>query len=314
MAKYLITGGCGFIGSHLVEGLVALGHHVKVLDDLSSGKKNFLPREVELIQGNILEQELVFKALSQVDGCFHLAAISSVEKSIHQWRATTEVNLLGIIHLFEAIAKLDNPIPVIYASSAAVYAGNKTFPLNESDLLSPTTPYGVDKIGNEYHAKMAWNLFQIPSIGFRFFNVYGPRQDPSSPYSGVIALFTKQILSGKPVTIFGDGGQVRDFIYVGDIVRYLLVALENSISNAQVFNLCTGQGHTIEKLADLIGKITGKHVKKEFAPPREGDPKMSIGDPMKAINTFGIKADVNLKEGLELLLASLKVNHKTLKN
>ncbi|NGX53945.1 MAG: UDP-N-acetylglucosamine 4-epimerase [Chlamydiae bacterium] len=306
MAKYLVTGGCGFIGSHLVERLIKRGDQVRILDDLSTGKRERAAQEAELLIGSITEKNDLKRALSGVDGCFHLAAVASVETSIKRWSATHLVNLFGTIQLFETIAEQGHPIPVVYASSAAVYGGLDRLPLKESESISPLSPYGVDKLGCELQAAVAYHLFGIPSVGFRIFNVYGPHQDPSSPYSGVIALFNDKIAQGTPITIFGDGEQQRDFVYVGDVVRFLVAAMKRENTQAELFNLCTGRGTSINRLAELIGKMAQLEVKKEYQPSRKGDLPLSIGDPTKAETYFGIKANTPFEEGLMEIKKLLK--------
>ncbi len=298
MAKYLVTGGCGFIGSHLVERLIERGDQVRILDDLSTGKRERAAQEAELFIGSITDKDDLKRALSGVDGCFHLAAVASVETSIKRWSATHLVNLFGTIQLFETIAKQGHPIPVVYASSAAVYGGLDRLPLKESASISPLSPYGADKLGCEQQAAVAYHLFGIPSVGFRIFNVYGPHQDPSSPYSGVIALFNDRIAQGSPITIFGDGEQQRDFVYVGDVVRFLVAAMERENSQSKLFNLCTGRGTSINRLAELIGEVAQTEVTREYRPPRKGDLPLSIGDPTKAESYFDFKATTTFEEGL----------------
>ncbi|NGX55466.1 MAG: UDP-N-acetylglucosamine 4-epimerase [Chlamydiae bacterium] len=306
MAKYLVTGGCGFIGSHLVERLIKRGDQVRILDDLSTGKRERTPQTAELIIGSITEKSKLKKALSGVDGCFHLAAVASVEISIKKWSTTHLVNLFGTIQLFETIAEQGHPIPVVYASSAAVYGGSDKFPLKENEPASPLSPYGADKLGCEQQAAVAYHLYQIPSVGFRIFNAYGPNQDPSSPYSGVIALFNDKIAQGSPITIFGDGERQRDFVYVGDVVRFLLAAMERKNTRAEIFNLCTGCGTSINRLAQLIGEVAQKEVKREYQPSRKGDLPLSIGDPTKAESYFGIKTIIPIEEGLMEIKKVLK--------
>lgn len=302
MGKYLVTGGCGFIGSHLVEGLLKKNHEVRVIDDLSSGKKENISKDVEFIEASITDRKSLSQALEGVDGCFHLAAIASVEKSTQKWSQTHEVNLTGLLYLFEEIKKFSTPIPVIYASSAAVYGHSSLFPLKESEKNFPVSPYGADKLACEQQAHVAYELFKIPSIGFRFFNVYGPRQSPHSPYSGVIAIFLDKILKGESIKIFGDGFQQRDFIYIDDIIEGLLKVTGPSLKGANVYNLCTGDSNSINNLADLIQELTQKRAVKQSVPPRLGDPKLSLGDPMLFERDYGFKPKISLKEGLAKLI------------
>ena len=249
MARYLVTGGAGFIGSHLVEALIADGHLVRVLDDLSSGRIENLPHGVDLITADVTEQRAVRRALSDVDGCFHLAAIASVERCRHEWLRSHKVNLAGTITVFEEACRaqkaLGRPLPVVYASSAAVYGNTSEIPISEAAPTRPINAYGVDKLGCELHAAVASRIHKLQAVGLRFFNVYGPRQDPHSPYSGVISVFCQRILRGAPLEIHGDGSQVRDFVYVRDVVNALRRAMDAAAPAAQVFNVCTGIGTKI---------------------------------------------------------------------
>lgn len=298
MSKYLITGGCGFIGSHLADALIGRGDKVRIIDDLSTGKRENAPQAAELIIGSILDLPLLQSSLQGIEGVFHLAAIPSVQRSIDEWSHVHQVNSGATVQLFEAITKLERKIPVVYASSSAVYGDVGSLPIQEQTPPMPLSPYGIDKLAGEMHARLLWDVFQIPSLSFRFFNVFGPRQDPSSPYSGVISIFSSRIAQNRPVTIFGDGEQRRDFIYVADVVRMMISAITRPMIGAEIFNLCTGKGTTINQLADLIGEVTGVAVKKEYAPPREGDIFCSIGDPSKAKKGLELETQYSLKEGL----------------
>ncbi|MBI1207289.1 MAG: NAD-dependent epimerase/dehydratase family protein [Azospirillum sp.] len=298
MAGFLVTGGCGFIGSHLVELLLATGHGVTVLDDLSSGKAENLPAGADLIVGSVAEPGTVATAMEGMDGCFHLAAIASVERSREDWLATNRVNLGGAINVFNA-ARGAEPVPVVFASSAAVYGDNPVMPLAESAPLRPLSGYGADKVACELHARVADGVHGVPVTGFRFFNVYGPRQDPHSPYSGVISIFANRISRGNPITVFGDGEQVRDFVYVGDVVRYLVAAMYRPRRGAPVFNICTGRPTSVNQLAQLLGDLCGRSVEAVPAPARGGDIRLSIGNPGQLTTEFGFSCNTELRSGLQ---------------
>lgn len=302
MAKYLVTGGCGFIGSHLSDLLIQRGHQVKILDDLSTGKISNAPSEAEIIVGTILDKTALRKALEGIDGCFHLAAVVSVEKTIRKWSESHSVNQLGTVTLFETIAEHTLPIPVIYASSSAVYGDCKTLPIAESAPLQPLSPYAVDKMCCEYHAAVAWSLYHIPTVGLRLFNVYGPRQDASSPYSGVISLFVDKICKLRPITIYGDGLQKRDFIHVRDVARFFAAAMENSKDGATIYNVCTGRAISIQELANTIEKISQKKAEKIYAPPRTGEILLSVGDLAHTQKTLNICTEINLEIGIDNLI------------
>lgn len=308
MPSYLVTGGCGFIGSHLADALVSLGHQVTILDNLSTGKLSNATSNARVVVGDICDTALVRDLIKEVDGCFHLAAIASVEKSKEDWTRTHQVNVTGTVTLFDAIHhRPQGIIPMIYASSAAVYGDNPHIPLTETEGGSPINAYGADKYSSELHAHIAFGIHGIPNLGCRFFNVYGPRQDPSSPYSGVISIFVNRILSGEDITIFGDGEQIRDFVYVSDIVDTLVIgmqALHKDVSGAHVINVCTGIPISLNILAETIEQIAHKHVKHHFKPPRLGDIRISLGDPSRCRKLLQTSPSIPLQIGLTRYITS----------
>lgn len=299
---YLVTGGCGFIGSHLVDLLIERGYAVRVLDDLSNGSRAHLSPHAEFLLGSVCDESSWREALQGVKGVFHLAALASVHESIAQWHKGHLINCGGTVSLFE----MAREIPIIFASSAAVYGHSTHLPLHEKELPNPLSPYAVDKFACEMHAQLAWLLHRTPSVAYRFFNVYGPRQNPTSPYSGVISKFTNHIHRKEPLTIYGNGEQQRDFIYVKDVVNILLKTMERPFEGAHVYNLCTGKTCSINALADLIGSLTGHPVKKEYLPERPGEIRISQGDPSKVYNERGLQAETSLEEGLRLYLQNLQ--------
>jgi UDP-glucose 4-epimerase len=300
MALYLVTGGAGFIGSHLVDALLGRGDRVRVLDDLSTGRRDNLDSRAELVVGDVADAEIVARTMAGADGCFHLAAIASVEMGNRDWLGTHRVNLTGAITVFDAArrARDGGPVPVVYASSAAVYGDSADLPLKETAATRPLSAYGADKLGCELHARVATIVHGVPTAGCRFFNVYGPRQDPTSPYSGVISIFFNRIGQGRGITIFGDGGQTRDFIYVGDVVQALLAIMERKTGEPGVFNICTGRSTSLLELADSVGQVFGRKAEITLAPPRAGDIRASLGDPALARSTLGFEARTPLPEGL----------------
>jgi UDP-glucose 4-epimerase len=318
-ATYLVTGGAGFIGSHLVASLRAEGHHVRVVDDFSTGRRENLPEggpeggpeEIAVIEGSITDAALMREAVAGVAGCFHLAAIASVERGIEAWRATHEVNLGGLITLFEAIRGLPAPVPVIYASSAAVYGDAADLPITEQTATRPLSAYGADKLGCEQHALVASHVHGIPTLGLRFFNVYGPRQDPRSPYSGVISIFCDRLRAGQPIAVFGDGGQTRDFVFVADVVAALGAAMAGlragrvtpaGVFPASVFNVCTGHATSVLELAETIAGLCGRRAEMRFAPARKGEIRHSLGAPAAARAALGLGDPVPLRHGLAATL------------
>lgn len=303
MATYLVTGGLGFIGSHLVDALLGAGHRVRVLDDMSTGHRANVAGPIELIEGSITDAPLVAQAMADVDGCFHLAAIASVARSNEDWRGTSAINQGGAITVFEAAAKRPGgPAPVVYISSAAVYGDSDQLPLCETTPLRPLTAYGADKLSCELHAQAGGVVHGLPSFGVRPFNVFGPRQDPRSTYSGVISIFIDRALRGDDLPLLGDGGQERDFIYVADVVRFLIAAINAADPSAPVVNLCTGTAIRISKLAETIVRLTGSSSAIVRVPPRSGDIRRSQGNPELAHRLLSVRAQTSLEDGLAKLL------------
>ncbi len=300
MARYLVTGGAGFIGSHLCDELIATGHEVSVLDNLSTGKVANLPREVEFFAGDVADQISVQHAARNVDGIFHLAAVASVEKSNHAWSATHRTNLFGSVTVFEAAcdSRPESPLPVVYASSAAVYGASTSAALSEEHPTSPLSAYGADKLATELHARVGGLTHALRTTGLRFFNVYGPRQDPHSPYSGAISILLDRILNRQSLTVHGDGKQSRDFIYVGDVTRFLIAAMNKASVDAPVLNVCTGTQTSILNLINTLSLVFGLPADLKFAPARQGDIRHSCGNPEAATRVLEISATIDLANGL----------------
>lgn len=311
MAYYLVTGGCGFIGSHLVDKLIERGDKVVVIDDLSTGKIENLPPKAELIKGDINDQKLVSEVMSRVDGCFHLAAIVSVTQSKEDWCGTHYVNLDGTIKIFNAASQVSQQtnkiIPVVYASSCAVYGDSEQLPLHENVRLQPISAYGADKAGCELHGRVATLIHEVPTIGLRLFNVYGSRQDSSSPYSGVISRFVHQAKNALPLKIFGNGQQTRDFIYVADVVQHFVYFMDKMQSTIPknfvpgIYNVCTGTSVSLLDLVKVLEEKIHTQLPVEFYESRPGDVLHSVGNPKKAID-LGITAKTDLATGLKSLL------------
>eukprot|EP00933_Yihiella_yeosuensis_P083836 TRINITY_DN9811_c0_g1_i1.p1 TRINITY_DN9811_c0_g1~~TRINITY_DN9811_c0_g1_i1.p1 ORF type:complete len:312 (-),score=48.81 TRINITY_DN9811_c0_g1_i1:105-1040(-) len=304
MPTFLVTGGAGFIGSHLVEALLARGNgtSVRIIDDLSTGNRDNIPEGVELVVGDAADIEVVRTAMKGCDGVFHLAAVASVQKSNEDWLGTHRANLTATITIFEVARTASasgGPIPVIYASSAAVFGANQDCPQSEDSATIPLTAYGADKLACELHARVAAHVHKVNSCGFRFFNVYGARQDPSSPYSGVIAIFASRLATGKGITVFGDGQQCRDFVYVKDVVKFLMAAMFDSPPNgSEVYCICTGRTTTLLELAGALGKVIGAEAQISHGEERVGDIRTSFGNPTKLKAKFGFGADTMLADGL----------------
>ncbi|MBM3490130.1 MAG: NAD-dependent epimerase/dehydratase family protein, partial [Alphaproteobacteria bacterium] len=250
--------------------------------------------------GDVADLPLTRKTMAGCAGCFHLAAVASVQRGNEDWLGTHRANQTASIAVFEAARTAGDgrPVPVVYASSAAVYGDNPALQLKETAETRPLSAYGADKLGTELHARVASLVHGVPTVGLRFFNVYGPRQDPASPYSGVIAIFAGLLAAGRPIAVHGDGRQSRDFIYVGDVVRYLLAAMALKPAKPQVFNVCTGRVTSILELARAIGQVSGKQPEIAHEAARAGDIRASLGDPGRLNATFGFAAGTTLSEGL----------------
>jgi UDP-glucose 4-epimerase len=307
MVRYLVTGGAGFVGSHLVENLLESGHRVRVLDDLSTGSLDNLPAAADFVEGDITDAETVERAFMGIDGCFHLAATASVERCHREWLRSHQVNLTGTINIFDQArrARADRPIPVVYASSAAVYGDCSVAGIGEDRPFAPLSSYGADKAASEFHARIAGAVHGVPTAGLRFFNLYGPRQDPRSPYSGVISIFADRLLRGRPIEIFGDGEQVRDFIYVGDAVAALRRAMAVASTEAPVVNVCTGTGTSVRELAEIIAGLCDTRLVVRRSAARRGDVRISIGDPSRAADHLDFRTRTPLPNGLAITLRTL---------
>lgn len=304
MARYLVTGGCGFIGSHLCSDLIKDGHEVVVFDDLSSGSLENLAYGAEIVIGDIGDAKKLERAIVGVDACFHLAAIASVQRGVQEWPLTHRVNLSGTIALLNAVRT--KSVPVVYASSAAVYGSSTSLPLSEDENAKPISPYGADKFGCEINARVAGLLHNIPTLGLRFFNVFGPRQDPRSPYSGVISIFCDRLTRSEPLDVFGDGGQSRDFIYVKDVVATIKAGLAVASNAAPVLNVCSGRSTTVLDLAQVVAQLCDAPLSIRYHPARTGEVRHSLGDPARCAALLNIEATFDLKEGLAEVIAWMR--------
>ena len=307
MKRYLVTGGAGFIGSHIVRALLEQGaDNVRVLDNFSSGKRENLEglsnskngSHFEIVEGDVRDESVVADAVRDVEVIFHEAAFVSVPKSMEKPQDCFDVNITGTSILFEAARKAGVRRAVI-ASSAAVYGDSDALPLKEDTPLRPLSPYAVSKRVDEMFAQLYTNSFGLEVAALRYFNVYGPRQRPDSMYAAAVPIFIRRMLDGKPITIFGDGGQMRDLIFVRDVVRANLIASEHPSAAGKVFNICTGESTRILDLLDVLFKLFPKSPKPVFAPPRAGDIYKSLGSPAYTKETIGFKAQTSLADGLK---------------
>ena len=315
----LITGGGGFIGSHLVEGLLEKypDRNLIILDDLSTGKIENIPKSdnIQFIKGSITDKSLVKDIFDnyQIKKVFHLAAVASVQKSVEEPEYTHNVNFDGTLYLLEESRK-KNVEKFVFASSAAVYGDLEDLPKREDMAVKPLTPYAVDKYASERYVLNYYHLYGLKTVALRFFNVFGERQDPSSPYSGVLSIFIDRIRmfqEGKEskIVIFGDGKQTRDFIYVKDVVKALILVSELEESNGEVYNLGLGKETSLLDILEILKELVPELPPVVFEEERKGDIKRSVADISK-IKSIGFKPDYSLEEGLFRLLKYEKVKLK----
>lgn len=300
----MVTGGAGFIGSHLVEELVANGYQVAILDDLSTGKKTniepLLPGgRVDFVRGSVVDLPLLQGLFQNTRYVFHLAAISSVPRSLKEPRASHEVNATGTLNVL--LASRDNNVSkVIYASSSAVYGDTPTLPQKEDMVPRPLSPYAAAKLAGEHYCAVFQEVYGLPTVCLRYFNVYGPRQDPDSQYAAVVPRFIKRCYEGNPPIVFGDGEQTRDFTFVRDAVMANIRLAESDARG--VFNISRGECVTINLLAKLIAGLVGTRIEPIYQEARVGDIKHSLADITKA-RAFGYEPQYNLEQGLRETIA-----------
>jgi UDP-glucose 4-epimerase len=297
--KVLVTGGAGFIGSHIVDQLVARGISVTVLDDLSTGFTRNLDQvknQIEFVKGSILDEPLVEKLAQGCSCVFHLAAVTSVPQSVEEPVFVHKINALGSLVVFEAARKAG--ARVVFSSSAAVYGDDPTLPKREDMATFPISPYGVQKLMGEHYLRNYNLLFGQEGFCLRYFNVFGPRQNPASHYSGVITIFINRALSGEPITIFGDGAQTRDFVFVSDVVQANLHAMDAPRADCQPLNVGTGSSVSLTQLANIIREAANSQSPIEYAAARAGDIVHSRCDPSKNATTTGFRAQVDIQTGL----------------
>ena len=299
--KALVTGGAGFIGSHLVDGLLSEGCEVTVLDDLSTGLLSNLGHikdHITFYQGDIRDQEILVKAARDCDIIFHHAAVVSVPRTVDNPVDSAMVNEMGTLFVLEA-ARKNNVKRVVLAGSSAVYGDDPVLPKHENMNPKPQSPYAVQKLSGELYARLYLDLYGLETVSLRYFNVYGPRQDPSSPYSGVISIFMTKASSKEPPVIYGDGNQYRDFIFVKDVVRFNLLAADEDKANGKIFNVGTGRFVRINRLWEMIGELAGINIKPEYETPRPGDILESVADIDCAGKTLGFEPYYSFEKGLK---------------
>lgn len=304
--RTLVTGGAGFIGSHIVRRLLELGHAVRVLDDFSTGSRDNLAEvssDVEITAGDVRDADALERVANGCEVIFHEAAIVSVPYSIEHPMESHAVNVVGTLNTLE-VARRVGARRVVFASSAAVYGAEPTLPKVESMLPAPISPYGVEKLTCEHYLAAWAHLFGVETVALRYFNVFGPRQDPSSPYSGVISVFVDRLLAGRGVTFFGDGRQTRDFVYAGDVAEANVLAASARGVSGRVYNVACGRETSLLDLATMIGDAVGRPVVRTFEPARVGDIARSSADIGRARDELGYAPAVTVEEGLRRLVAA----------
>lgn len=303
---YVVTGGAGFIGSHVVETLLARGERVRVIDNFSTGRRSNLAAfrdDVDLVEGDIRSYERAHKAVHGSDFVLHLAALPSVPRSVQDPLTTNEVNVTGTLNVLSA-SRDAGVRRVVFASSSSVYGASAELPKRESLRPAPISPYGVSKLAAEQYC-MAFNaVYDLEAVALRYFNVFGPRQDPESQYSGVVALFLRLVAEGTPPTIFGDGNQTRDFTYVSNVADATLAAAASSAASGHVINIACGETHSVNELLAAVESAVGRQVAPDHFAPREGDIEHSYADVSVARELLDYQPSVTLDEGIRLTYES----------
>jgi nucleoside-diphosphate-sugar epimerase len=304
MANYLVTGGAGFIGSHLVEELVRRGERVRVVDNLITGRRQNIAhvRSVEFIEGDLADLEVARRAVKETDFVLHQAAIPSVPRSVQDPITSNRANIDAALNVL--VAARDAGVKrLVYAGSSSAYGNSPTLPKVETMATAPLSPYALQKLVAEQYCQMFTQLYGLETVTIRYFNVFGPRQDPSSPYSGVISLFISALCGGRQPTIYGDGEHTRDFTYVANVVDGVLRACTAREASGEVINVATGGRISLNTLFKEVRQLVGARVEPIYAPPRAGDVKDSQADVSKACRLLGYQPIVSFEEGLERTVA-----------
>ena len=304
--KYLVTGGAGFIGSHIVGKLLQQGESVRVLDNFSTGKRENLEEfsrqfnsdRFEVVQGDLRDALHVEDAVRGIEVIFHEAAFVSVPQSMEEPQTCFDVNITGTSRLLDT-ARAAGVRRVVLASSAAVYGDSEALPLVEETLPQPLSPYAVSKRVKEMYAELFTGSFGLEVVALRYFNVYGPRQRPDSMYAAAVPIFARRLLDGKPVTVYGNGGQTRDLINVHDVVRANILASQHPSAPGKIFNICTGTETRLLDLLDVMYELVPNSAPPQYTAPRAGDIYRSVGSPQKAREVLGFHAEVSLADGLQ---------------
>ena len=310
VASYLVTGGAGFIGSHLAVALVGLGHHVRVLDSLATGKRRNLAdaRGVEFVEGDIADVEACERAVRGMDYVLHQAAIPSVPRSVKDPVRSNRTNIDGSLNVL--VAARDAGVKrLVYAGSSSVYGDTPTLPKREDMPPRPLSPYALQKLAAEQYCQLFTQLYEFPTVTIRYFNVFGPRQDPGSPYSGVISLFATALLAGRQPVIYGDGEQTRDFTYVSNVVEGVLRACDAPTASGEVINVASGVRTSLNQLLRVMNRAMGTDIAAIHEGARSGDVRDSQADIAKAKALLGYTPTAGLEEGLAKTIAWYRSEH-----
>jgi UDP-glucose 4-epimerase len=312
MANYLITGGAGFIGSNIAKELVSQGNSVVIFDNYSSGKKDNLAgilNKIDLIKGDIRDIAQLRKSFKNIDYVLHHAALASVQMSINDPITTNEVNINGTINVLKAAKELKVK-KVIFAASCAAYGDSRILPLKETENVSPFSPYAISKLSAEFYCKIFTKLFGLNTVILRYFNVFGPNQDPNSEYSAVLPKFITAVLKGKDPIIYGDGKQTRDFVYIENVVSANILAAKCNKKEAQgnTFNIASGKMMSLLDIIRSISTVTNKRITPIFMPKKSGDIRLSVADISKARRILGYKPKVSFESGLNKTIDWYKNN------
>jgi UDP-glucose 4-epimerase len=305
--KALVTGGAGFIGSHVVRALLDRGDDVRVLDNFSTGNRTNLADlegEIDVVEGELRSYERVHAATRGVDLVFHQGALPSVPRSVQDPLTTTAVNVEGTLNLLLA-ARDEGVQRVIFASSSSVYGNSGTLPRVESASPDPISPYAVAKLAAERFCASFSRTYGLETVSLRYFNVFGPRQDPSSEYAAAVPRFIAAVAAGEPVPIYGDGEQLRDFTYVANVVEANLLAADAARASGTILNIATGTATSVNGLADAIGEVVGRAVEKQYLPPRPAEVRDSLADIGEARRVLGYEPRIGLQDGLRLTAEAL---------
>lgn len=300
MARVLVTGGAGFIGSHIVDALIQRGDDVLIFDNLSTGSRANLPAAetgATFIEGSITNADMLAEALQGVEYVIHQAALASVPLSVERPLDTNEHCVTGTLNVLNEARKA-NVRRVVYAASSSAYGNQVSLAKRETDLPMPLSPYAVAKLAGEYYCQAFYHTYGLETVGLRYFNVFGPRQDPDSPYSAVIPIFLTLLLQGKRPTVYGDGGQSRDFTYVKNIVNANLAALDASEVAGRVINVANGKSTSLLELLRLLNELLGTDILPEHQPPRAGDVRDSMADNTLATQLLNYRVEIDFEEGL----------------